>query len=50
MKQVIKCTQRLSRQDVKQAIGAGWALSFYNKKLCLENAKVIFVPVYVAKP
>ena len=50
MKKIIKHSYLLTLYDVNQSIKAGWAVSKYKDKLCLENEKVIFVPNYMPKP
>lgn len=50
MKKIIKYSYLLTLFDVKQSVSAGWAVSTYKNKLCLENDKVIFIPNYMPKP
>jgi hypothetical protein len=49
MKKVINYYECLSTDDVKKSIKAGWSISVYKNKLCLENAKTIFIPYYMPR-
>jgi hypothetical protein len=49
MKRIINYYECLSIADVKQSIKAGWVISKYKKKRCLENKKTIFIPYFMPK-
>lgn len=50
MKKVIKFSKLLTLKDVRQSVSAGWLISSYKNKRCLENEKTIFIPFYMPKP
>jgi len=49
MKKLIKSSLFLTLFDIRQSIKHGWVVSTHERKLCLENEKVIFVPYSMPK-
>jgi len=49
MKKIIKVSIALTKIDVIQCVQGGWTISTHNKKMCLENQKIIFIPALMQK-